>query len=182
MNHQISDNTHQYLFNFENILNTMIYGMYNATLTNNISLNFINQMVPHHKGAIQMSENLLNYTTSLKLQSIAQNIINTQNQSIRDMLNAHFFCLQNINSPQDINRYLNEIENIIHRMFDRMQNAPQSNDININFINEMIPHHEGAIQMAKTTLQYRLCPQLTSILQAIITSQQQGVEEMKQLL
>ena len=53
-----------------------------------------------------------------------------------------------------------------------------SNDIDVNFINEMIPHHEGAIAMAKTTLEYPICSELKTILQAIITSQSNGVRQL----
>lgn len=46
----------------------------------------------------------------------------------------------------------------------------------------MIPHHEGAIAMAKTTLQYDICPELKAILDAIVTSQTRGVQQMQNLL
>ena len=51
-----------------------------------------------------------------------------------------------------------------------------------HFINEMIPHHEGAIAMAKTTLEYPICSELKTILQAIITSQSNGVRQLKTVL
>lgn len=46
----------------------------------------------------------------------------------------------------------------------------------------MIPHHEGAIAMAKTTLEYPICSELKTILQAIITSQSNGVRQLKTVL
>ena len=53
----------------------MIQQMNSAQLSNSISYNFIVQMIPHHKAAIEMSCNLLQYTTLVPLQEIALNII-----------------------------------------------------------------------------------------------------------
>ena len=43
----------------------------------------------------------------------------------------------------------------------------------------MIPHHMGAVEMASTTLQFDICPELVPILQAIITSQEKGIAQME---
>ncbi len=51
-----------------------------------------------------------------------------------------------------------------------------------NFIVQMIPHHEGAIQMSENALCFPVCPELKPILRAIIVSQRRGVKEMEQLL
>ena len=67
-------------------------------------------------------------------------------------------------------------------MFESMQNAPTNNDINISFMNEMIPHHEGAVRLSKNALEHCICPQLIPILEAIITSQEKGISEMKKQL
>lgn len=40
----------------------MIQGMTDDELDESISHNFIVQMIPHHKAAIEMSQNLLQYT------------------------------------------------------------------------------------------------------------------------
>ena len=64
---------------------------------------------------------------------------------------------------------------ITQTMFSQMCNACSDNNINADFMREMIPHHQGAIKMSKNVLQYPICPELDSILQAIITSQEKGV-------
>ena len=53
---QFSDVTKNYLCRFYKILDEMIEGMTNAELTNSLSHNFIVQMIPHHRAAIEMSE------------------------------------------------------------------------------------------------------------------------------
>ena len=79
---RLSDVTKRYLIRFYDILDEMVDNMTCAELNDSVSHNFIVQMISHHQAAIQMSENILQYTTNLPLQTIAQNIIATQTQSI----------------------------------------------------------------------------------------------------
>lgn len=48
------------------------------------------------------------------------------------------------------------------------------------FLDEMIVHHEGAIEMAKTLLKGTKRPELTKLGNDIITAQTQEIEAMKQ--
>ena len=54
----------EYNEEYRRILDEMIRKMTEAQLTGNVSLNFIRQMIPHHRAAVQMSENLLKYRGS----------------------------------------------------------------------------------------------------------------------
>lgn len=179
---EFSDVTKEYLKEFYCILDEMIAGMTMANLTDSISHNFIVQMIPHHEAAIEMSENLLNYTIFIPLQNIAKNIIIEQSEGIQEMQKMLEDCdlLQNVRC--DLISYKKKYDDISERMFTNMGNAVSVNDINVNYMREMIPHHLGAIQMAQNALQYGICSDLKPILQQIIVSQQQGVKEMRELL
>ena len=97
---QFSDVTKNYLCRFYKILDEMIEGMTNAELTSSLSHNFIVQMIPHHRAAIEMSENLLQFTTFVPLQHIAQNIINEQTKSIENMQKVLSHCARLSNSVE----------------------------------------------------------------------------------
>jgi len=183
MNQQeFSDVTQKYLCRFREILENMIAGMTKAERTNSISRNFIVQMIPHHQAAIEMSKNLLQYTTCLPLQEIAQNIIAEQTKSIENMQKALGQCSEVQNSRRELCKYQEAIQQITQGMFSEMREACAANGINGNFMREMIPHHQGAIRMSENALQYDICPALRPILQAIIASQQEGVRKMERLL
>lgn len=180
--HHFSNVTVSYLDCFQEILDKMIFNMTSAQPTESISHTFIVQMIPHHMAAIEMSQNLLQYTTCIPLQEIAQNIITSQTKSIQDMQRADSRCSSLYNSKTALCAYLNAFDNITETMFSEMSNACPSNNINISFMREMIPHHMGAVRMSKNALSFDICPELKPILQAIISSQEKGICQMKNLL
>ena len=181
-NPRLSDVTKTYLCRFYEILETMIAEMTNAERTDSLSHNFIVQMIPHHRAAIEMSHNILQYTTLIPLQNIALNIIDEQTKSIKNMQQILGRCSKMTNPAQDICLYQKRCQQITYTMFTQMGNASITNDINADFMREMIPHHRGAIRMSQNVLRYPICPELLPILQAIITSQQKGICEMERLL
>lgn len=178
---RLNDETKKYLFAYYSILDEMIQKMTNAELKNSISYNFIVQMIPHHKAAIEMSENILKYTKNQAIQNIADNIIKEQKKSIANMRTVEKTCGEKENTVYDLYLYQRQIERIEKAMFHAMETAPYTNRLNCDFIYEMIPHHRGAVEMAETTLQFDICSELRPILKAIITSQKRGIVEMTNL-
>lgn len=70
---------------FRQITHTMFTEMDAACSDNNISANFMREMIPHHQGAISMSENALRYCICSGLQPILENIIVSQRQGVWEM-------------------------------------------------------------------------------------------------
>lgn len=178
----VSDTAQVYLNSFHYILEDMIQKMTSAELNESISHNFITQMIPHHEAAIQMSQNLLCFSHDNALSNIAENIITEQTQGIQNMLAILCRCSELTNCRPALYTYQNQVERIFRRMFCAMRNACADNNINNNFMREMIPHHRGAVEFSELTLKYCICPQLKPILQTIIVSQKRGICEMEHLL
>ncbi len=170
-----------YYATFSFILDKMIQGMTGAPLTDSISHNFIAQMIPHHMAAIQMSHNILIYTTDKTLQDIAWGIIAEQTKSIENMLAIKQRCDCTDNTGRDLQAYQCRMKRIMQAMFTEMRRACATNRISCDFIREMIPHHEGAVKMSELTLRFCICPELKPILEAIVASQEKGIVEMKKL-
>ncbi len=178
----LSNNTTVYVDQFQSTLKEMMDQMSSVMVTESISASFIRQMIPHHRAAIAMSQNLLRFTTNIALQNIALNIISSQEKSIENMTAAYMRCQSCMNYPREVFYYKRGNDPIISNMFCEMQSACTDNNIDTNFIREMIPHHRGAVQMSENALRFRLCPELIPLLDAIIVSQKEGIQQMQQLL
>lgn len=176
-----TNETRKYLCAFYQILNTMENKMLSAPITDNITINFITAMVPHHQSAIYMCQNLLRFTDYELLKNIAENIISMQTRGIGHMREIAITSYGYSNTRRDISLYERAYFSITRNMLCRMRNAPISNNINLNFIDEMIPHHEGAIAMCENLLKYRIDPRLKCIADSIINEQSKGLEELKRI-
>ena len=79
-------------------------------------------------------------------------------------------------TPQAAFQAENEVA--MDRMMAAMHNAP-SGDVDADFVAMMIPHHQGAIDMAMAQLRYGKNEQLKRIAQEIIVEQQQEIAAMR---
>lgn len=164
----------RYLFRFDQILNEMADKMLSQEVTSSITINFIKCMVPHHQAAIYMSR-------YQPLQEIAKNIIRVQTDGIEQMNEIARTTTNLYNQERDVNTYMAKYLEITKNMIERMKNSPRCININLNFVGEMIPHHEGAIAMCENLLQYRIDPRLRNVADAIIKEQSEGVEKLKEI-
>ena len=178
----LSEDSKTYLCCFYQILDEMIQGMTTAGLNQSISHNFVVQMIPHHKAAIQMSNNILRFTENSFVRRVAQRIIEEQTQGIGRMEEALAVCNQLTNPQMDLRLYQRRMDLIYREMYAKMGSALESNALAAIFMREMIFHHQGAIRMAENALKYDVCTELVPILRSIIVQQRQGVVQMRGLL
>jgi len=80
--------------------------------------------------------------------------------------------------PIDEAPFLAENDAAMTRMMDAMSIKP-SGDVDHDFVSMMLPHHQGAIDMAQTELRYGHNEQLRRIAQEIIVEQQQEIIAMR---
>ena len=60
-----------------------------------------------------------------------------------------------------------------------MKRAPMNGVAEHDFVTMMMPHHQGAIDMAKALLLYTKDPELKNLAQGIITEQQNEIRVMQ---
>ena len=58
-------------------------------------------------------------------------------------------------------------------------NVPMTGDADRDFVTMMIPHHQGAIDMAETELRYGKDPAIRKLAKDIIAAQKSEIAEMK---
>jgi uncharacterized protein (DUF305 family) len=79
---------------------------------------------------------------------------------------------------QDEAQFLTENHTAMKRMMTDMAIRP-SGDVDRDFVAMMVPHHQGAIDMARAELRYGRNEQLRRIAQEIIVTQHQEIAAMR---
>ena len=124
---------------------------------------------------------ILRYINFFPLQEEAESIIRMQTKGVFQMKEIER-TTRYLNCPYRFNmEYLNDYFIITKKMINRMANSLRSNNINLNFISEMIPHHEGAIAMCQNLFQYNIDPRLRVVAENIIKEQSQGVQDLYEI-
>lgn len=178
----LSEDSKTYLCCFYQILDEMIQSMTTAGLTQSISHNFIVQMIPHRRAAIQMSQNILRFHPSQPVQRFAQRVIDQQTREIAQMKAALPAGSQLANPTADLRLCQRRMDLIYREMYAKMGSAPENNARAAVFLQQMIPHHQGAVRMAENALKYDVCTELVPLLRAIAVRQRQDIAQMRSLL
>ena len=179
----------------EAAMNKMIAGMA-IKPTGAIDRDFVAMMVPHHQGAIDMAQAELLYGHNQKLLRISQEIVVEQLQEIAAMRLAigepalPTWVIDKSQKPAEPvvsasasdltgeGPYLHETGAAMDKMMANMSAKP-TGDVDRDFVAMMVPHHQGAIDMAKAELRYGSNQRLKTIAQEIIVDQMQEITLMR---
>jgi uncharacterized protein (DUF305 family) len=89
------------------------------------------------------------------------------------------YCMEHaLGAPEGERPFLAANETAMNAMMSGMAIHPSGN-VDVDFAAMMIPHHEGAVDMAKAELQYGKNEQLRRIAQEIIVDQEQEIAAMR---
>jgi uncharacterized protein (DUF305 family) len=75
--------------------------------------------------------------------------------------------------------FMHSLEESMKRMDSGMKSAPMNGDIDHDFTTMMMPHHQGAIDMAKAELIYGKDPVMRRLAEEIIVDQQSEIQAMQ---
>ena len=173
--------------------------------TGNVDHDFVAMMIPHHQGAIDMAQAELRYGQNQQLLRISQEIVVEQLQEIaamriavgekvspyEAMLAASVPGAAATVAPAPAapgtaeklsaaaeGPFLKENDADMARMMDDMAIKP-TGEIDRDFVAMMVPHHQGAIDMAQAELRYGRNAQLRRIAQEIIVEEIQEITLMR---
>jgi uncharacterized protein (DUF305 family) len=149
--------------------------------SHNVDRDFVAMMVPHHQGAIDMAEAELSYGHNEPLRRLAQEIIVTQQEEIAEMRLALVSAAASPSTGSKEALFLARSNAAMTRMMAGMQIKP-SHNVDRDFVAMMVPHHQGAIDMAKAELSYGHNEPLLGLAQEIIATQEQQIAAMRHAL
>ena len=169
---KMSDMLKDYTKSMISMHNEMMVGMgYNDPDTA-----FAKGMLGHHRGAVDMAKIELKYGTDETMRKLAQDIIDSQQLEI-DILNKWLASHPDAPKPKPNTEAMQEAyvkgTNTMHS--DMMLGIAEP-VADMAFARGMLPHHIGAVDMAKVQLQYGTDEEMRKLAQDIIDAQQPEIE------
>lgn len=154
---------------------TGVHMMEGGMMGSNIDQGFIEQMIPHHEGAIAMAKIALERSKRQEILTLANNIIAAQEKEIADMrgwYQAWFGAAVPTTGSE-------------HMHMGSMTGSPDTlstvsaADFDREFIQEMIPHHEMAVMMAQMLAAGTARPEMKQLATNVMTSQSNEIQMMR---
>ena len=148
-----------------------------ATAGNGVDRAFAEQMTPHHESAVEMADIALRRAEREELRALARDIKATQTQEIATLESAG-------EALQADGVKAGDLGVADHAMgMDGDAAALESADpFDRAFVEMMIPHHEGAIRMARAELSRGKHPELKRLAKDIVDAQAREIETMRAML
>lgn len=133
---------------------------------------FVDSMIVHHQGAIDMANQALNEASKAEIKTLAENIIKTQTAEINQLKEWRQAWYPDLAETKGMGMAMGAmaVSDDTARPFDQ------------RFIEAMIPHHEGAISMAGDAQQKAQHEEIKRLADTIIAAQTAEITEMKQWL
>lgn len=168
-----------------NTANGMNHNMDLGVADANYDLRFIDGMIPHHEGAVTMAKEALQKSKRPEIKKLANEIIKAQDKEITQLKQwRKSWYASSPSEPQawhaEMKHMMSMSEEQIKAMRMDMDLGASDNEFDLRFINAMIPHHEGAVMMAKDASNKSKRPEIKKLSQAIISSQQAEIKQMQQ--
>lgn len=144
---------------------------------NPIDRAFVADMIPHHESAVEMAKIAQRRGSSAFVKQLADDIQRTQTEEIATMT-ARDRALAGAGVARGSLGMSEEMMGMNHDA----SSLTAANPFDAAFLRMMIPHHEGAVVMAKAELEQGEDPELKALARDIITAQQREIAEMREHL
>ncbi len=136
---------------------------------------FIDAMVPHHRGAVEMAEVALENAEHEKIRQLVKDIVSTQKAEIEVLKRIKQEEFGTSRVPVDIEP--GQMEGM--GMKEDPRSLADEEPFDEAFIGAMIPHHRSAIQMANVALDRSDNPRIEELAGEIVETQEREISQMQ---
>jgi uncharacterized protein (DUF305 family) len=163
---------------YETAMAGMMKGMM-VSPTGKPDLDFMQGMIPHHQGAIDMAKVVLQFGKDPEVKSFAENVVKAQEGEIT-VMNAWLAKIDKNALPTSVEAAKGNADAMAAMMKNMM--VPYTGDADVDFVKGMIPHHQGAIDAAKVALQFAKDLEVLKLAQDVATAQEGEITFMNDWL
>lgn len=155
------------------------YKQYAAMTGETYDRNFIANMIAHHQGAVDMAKAAQTNAKHYELKTMADNIVTAQEKEIADMLAWQKAWGYPSTSAEDMQ------DHSAMGMMDSMSGmmteleGKTGDDFDKAFLEQMILHHQGAIDMAAPGKDNALRQEVKDLSSAIVNDQMKEIAQMR---
>lgn len=139
-------------------------------------LQFLDTMIAHHQGAVDMAKPVSAQTQNKELRSFAEKIITDQTREITQMKEWREKWFKD--KPAALNMDMPGMRESM-KMDMRALGAAKDKDFDRMFVEMMIPHHAGAVEMSKEALTKAEHAEIKTLSNQIIKSQEAEIKQMQ---
>jgi uncharacterized protein (DUF305 family) len=141
-------------------------------------LQFLDSMIHHHEGAVSMAEMVLRKSEREEMKSFARKIIEDQNREIAQMRSWREAWFAG--KPPAMNMDLPGMKkSMMTPEHEKMMESASGTAFDIHFVDMMVPHHEGAVEMSREMLVRGERAELKSLAEQIIKAQDGEIKQMQ---
>jgi len=168
-------------------IGSMMYGSYSPSgsqsgtgMSAGVDRHFIEQMIPHHEGAIAMARIALERSSRPEIRQLAENIIDSQSREIEQM-RAWYLGWYGSEVPQDdLSLGGMMMGDGMHGGTDQDTSAlSAATDVDREFLAQMIPHHQMAVMMARMLDAGTSRPEMKEFAASISNDQSSEIRQMQ---
>lgn len=136
---------------------------------------FVDAMIPHHEGAVEMAEVALQNAEHEEIRTLAQDIVDSQRAEI-ELLGQ---MREELGGATTTSVSQEEMEGMMG-MSEDPQALAEERPFDRAFMDAMTPHHESAIAMANVALEESEDPEIRRIAEDIVSAQEREIQQMRQ--
>lgn len=154
----------------------------NTQFASAIDKHFIEQMIPHHEGAIAMANLALQKAKHPEIKTLATAIIEDQTKEIQDMSGWYQDWFGNVVPKGGVGMMgggMMSSSGMHMGGQEDMTALENATDFDKAFIEQMIPHHQLAIMMANMLQSGTSRPEMQQLAKNIISSQSKEIQQMQ---
>lgn len=141
---------------------------------------WMSQMIAHHNTAVQMANSVLKNGKDAKTKKAAQDVVRAQSAEIKQMTHWLKSWYNAKPDPMQMEMMNTDMKPMMQAVMGGTKGM--MGDADRNFLENMVPHHQSAVNMAKLARTKAVRPELKTFARGVITVQSKEIAQYQMWL